>query len=119
MFDLVVIKPVVLNMGSYTVLNGNSFPEEPEQNHQSGRVYLLALLQEEDELHADRGNSSPLGPMKAAVGQKDPQQGLVLPQPGLASFRVLLLRLEATPLHLVPLISSGLRLLQKFIWDVH
>lgn len=53
MFDLVVIKPVVLNMGSYTVLNGNSFPEEPEQNHQSGRVYLLALLQEEDELHAD------------------------------------------------------------------
>lgn len=66
-------------------------------------AHLLALLQEEEQLHANRGDSSSFGSMQAAVGQEDPQQGLVLPQPGLATLRVLLLGLKAAPLHLVPL----------------
>lgn len=66
-------------------------------------AYLLALLQKEEQLHANRGDSSSLGSMEAAVGQEDPQQGLVLPQPGLATLRVLLLGLKAASLHLVSL----------------
>lgn len=68
-------------------------------------VHLLALLQKEQKLHANRGDPSSLGPMKATVGQEDPQQGLVLPQPCLASLRVLLLGLEATSFHLVTLVG--------------
>lgn len=48
-------------------------------------AYLLALLQKEEQLHANRGDSASLGSMQAAVGQEDPQQGLVLPQPSLAT----------------------------------
>ena len=48
-------------------------------------VYLLAFLQKKQKLHANRGDPPSLGSMKAAVGQKHPQQSLVLPQPGLAS----------------------------------
>lgn len=66
-------------------------------------MYLLTLLQQEQKLHADRGDPSTLGSMKATVGQKHPQQSLVLPQPGLAPFKVLLLGLQAPTLQLVPL----------------
>lgn len=68
-------------------------------------AYLLALLQKEQKLHANRGDPSSLGPMKAAVGEEDPQQGLVLPQPRLAPLRVLLLGLEATSFHLVTFVG--------------
>lgn len=78
-------------------------------------VYLLALLQKEQKLHAYRRHSSTLGSVQAAVGQKHPQQGLVLPQPRLAPLRVLLLGLKTTSLHLVALVGAGLDTLQGFI----
>lgn len=65
--------------------------------------HLLALLEEEEQLHANGGDSTSLGSVEAAVGQEDPQQGLVLPQPGLATLRVLLLGLKAAAFHLVSL----------------
>lgn len=71
-------------------------------------VYLLALLQKEQKLHANRSHSSSLGSMKATVGQKHPQQGLVLPQPRLAPLRVVLLCLKTTSLHLMTLVGPGI-----------
>lgn len=59
----------------------NSLGEAAVQRY----AYLLALLQKEQQLHANRGDSSSLGSVEAAVGQEDPQQGLVLPQPRLAT----------------------------------
>lgn len=85
----------------------------------SVRVYLLALLQKEQKLHANGRDSSPLGSVKATVGQKHPQQGLVLPQPRLAPLRVLLLGLETPPLHLVTLVRPGFRTLQGVVRYVH
>ena len=81
----------------------------------SVHVYLLALLQKEQKLHAHRRHSSALGSVQAAVGQKHPQQGLVLPQPRLAPLRVLLLGLKTTSLHLVAFVGAGLDTLQGFI----
>lgn len=78
-------------------------------------VHLLALLQKEEKLHTDRGDPSSFGSVKAAVGQEDPQQGLVLPQPGFTPLRVLLLGLKTTPLHLVTLVSPGLHVLQRLV----
>ncbi|KAI4830192.1 hypothetical protein KUCAC02_001842 [Chaenocephalus aceratus] len=49
----------------------------------------------------------PLAPMKATVGKKHPQQGLVLPQPGFTPLRVLLLGLKAAALHLVTLVGPA------------
>lgn len=43
------------------------------------KAYLLTLLEKEEELHANRGDPASLGSMKAAVGQEDPKQCLVLP----------------------------------------
>lgn len=71
-------------------------------------MYLLTLLQKEQKLHTDRGDPSTLGSMKATVGQKHPEQGLVLPQPRLAPFEVLLLGLKAPTLHLVSLVGTDI-----------
>lgn len=78
-------------------------------------VHLLALLQKEQKLHANGGDSSALGSMKATVGQEHPQQGLILPQPRLAPLGVLLLGLETASLHLVALVGPGLRVLQGLV----
>ena len=82
-------------------------------------VYLLALLQKEEKLHANRGDSSSLGSMKATVGEKHPQQGLVLPQPRFTPLRVLLLGLKALALHLVTLVGPGLCTIYGVVWYVH
>lgn len=73
-----------------------------------GDVYLLTLLEQEQKLHADRGDPSALGPVKAAVGQKDSEQGLVLPQPRLAPLKMLLLGLKAPALQLVSLVGANI-----------
>lgn len=78
-------------------------------------MYLLALLQKEQKLHANRRDAASLGSVKAAVGQEHPQQGLVLPQPRLAPLRVLLLGLKTPSLHLVALIGPGLNVVQCVI----